>query len=1023
MKRKLALLLTAALLASSLQVPAVFAAEQPDEVIGESAEEAIEQPEVQPVQTEEPGDQTAGEAVQQSPETAEVDDSKIEAQFEEESVETSAAEDSDIEEPEEEETKEEEVVNAVADEETPVGEPEDVKPTVSMDVICIGKAIVVFNESAEDRYVAAISEATYENEKGKTVSGCLIKSNEYKDIEAESLTDGTTRDLQYSTTYYLVYSTDPEIPVAEANLVTDSYGAYKFTTSASEYVEITAPADAATLQDGALVGLSAQVDKKNNIKLKWKNKTDSKKYKSFSLFRLKTDGTWESLVEKSSKKSFKQDITRFQQYKKGYTDIYKLDCFDESGAADSYATVITPMIYFIESDEMVNSMNFCFTKLCPSTTLTYDMEVSQDKKFTSPAVDSDSCEEVDSIGEYAVSKKVKAEAVRSVFYNEGTSLAEGTTYYCRVRASVSMGSVTVKSAPSATKAVKQGPPMCYNFGIYGWRPDGTEVITDSIMPSVTEGYAVFSGPAPSQVAGYQLLAGDTMYGKYKVVKNIKSDVVQPYNPPQFGEMDSNLFCIPLTSIPPESKYYAVRAVSKTKKALGGFSNGLSEYGKFKKVSGVEVTDVTAVSVTLSFDSQKGIPEYWIYRDTVSNNLVGENAPELTNSQKVGVVKNKFKKSDESSKLKFVDKKKLVDGNTYYYTVRPIYNKKFAAKQKRADQNESDIENFKTFAGYGEGLSDLVAGRPTMENERVGYLKASVANVKEVELKWASVKGAQAYAFFRAPLTSAGTPDEDKAEFVSVIQKGDNGFSSRKIKVEVPEVGKKYIFYVAVGGQQTFSNNVTQSAAIYTYPTNPSKIRAEYGEKGNKGARLKWENPSADKKFASNITYDIYAKDDGGSWYLLDSVKGTKSECLDTDKLNRGRERQYKMVARYTGNGQNVYNQKYTSIVKFCKPYKILVKANGDAITGLTMDAGTTYTLKVYFYDRDGDTGYVTDKKLTRIETSNSGVCSISSTGTSDDYVTIKLNANAKGRTTLTVGARDYNDDDSRLLKTVTINVR
>jgi len=80
-------------------------------------------------------------------------------------------------------------------------------------------------------------------------------------------------------------------------------------------------------------------------------------------------------------------------------------------------------------------------------------------------------------------------------------------------------------------------------------------------------------------------------------------------------------------------------------------------------------------------------------------------------------------------------------------------------------------------------------------------------------------------------------------------------------------------------------------------------------------------------------------------------------------------------------------------------------------------------LRVYFYDRYGDNDMVTDKKFDILKSSDSSIASISSTGKEGNYVTVKVNAKTPGTCKLTIGARDYDDDDNRLLKKVTVKVR
>jgi len=882
-----------------------------------------------------------------------------------------------------------------------------------------GNSIFVFNPTDTPLYAVVLDP----DDMSKGVSANSLKGEPVSaggkcQITMATLADGSQKPLEYDKSYYVFASKDEQIILNEENLVRADEEDDFIYTDPADFTDIKAPADAAALLDGEKIGLVAAVQKNNTVKFKWQNKAESKTYKTFELSRLKSDGNWEIIMPSSGKKAFTEGVDRFQASDKRYTEIYKLECKDESGNSDSYVTVPAPMIYYVESGEAENTMDFAFTSYTRSPQIGYDMEVSTEKNFSAAYTDHEGSVDMDEPVEFAVSKKIRANCYRSDFYCEGLSLNVGTQYYCRVRATLSLGDLTVKGAPSVVKAVKQGPLKCDLFDIIGISPEGNEALGNgSWFPNVNEGYAVFHGPEPSKVKGYELLSCDTRYGNYKVLKKVPVTAVKPYYPPQFSDYGietEGLYSIKLDNISPETRYYAVRALSSTGNARGGFADGVMCWAQYARVSELQVADSDISSVTLSFRGESGVNEYWIYRDTVSANL----SKELSPSQYVGKVRNKFKKSGQTGTVYYTDKKDLVEGTVYYYTVRPVYTKTFADKQKY----DFDFVSDPMVEGYGETLAEPVSAKPSIENAVIKNVRAKVASVKQVQVTWSAVKGASKYNIYLVD----GTGQSENEEFKKIltVEKGSSEFKSRKVTVEVPKVGHTYTFGVNAGGNSEDSKYATLSSSLATYPGNPSKISAVYSRYGNRGAKLTWTNPSEDREYRGFISYEIQYRDNEGRWEFLDLASASSTSYTDTYALTRGVEREYRMRALYSDKEVTCYNSKVTGAVSFCKPYRITVaNSSQDSVGSITIDPGQTYTFRVYFYDRHGNKDVVTDKKLDTVRLSDTDVASLSTSGNDKEYVIVKVTGKKSGTTKLTVRARDYDDDSSRLSRTVTINVR
>ena len=872
------------------------------------------------------------------------------------------------------------------------------------------ESIFVLTYNEENAYVAAISENGFKAYAGQTVSGGVVNRETDLEIFYETLPSGQGAPLTQDVGYYVLASKTPAITLDESNIIKYDENTELFHLYKPEDPLMPAPADAASLIGPQEIGFTGQVLKNNSVKFKWGASAGSKKYKSFQLFRMKKDGSWSELSSKSSKKGYTLGAAQFQQFDGEYTDVFKLVCDD----ADSYVTTVTPSILDVETYYGENSLRFTHTALSSGEYMDYVMEVADDKAFTKSVSDNNSSTynyEMD----YPLTRKLSTKSVYSIYYQSDRILSEGSTVYCRMKTSFTLGGRTFFSNPGPTRAVKVGPRMCSFLGFTGVTPSGEVLNPDTYLPTPGEAYAIFTGPARSSVAGYELLVSDKPGGKYKTLKKFPASAAETYNPPQLelgeGE-ESNLMYIKYVGLSPVEKYYSIRAISKVKKAPGGYERGTTGRSGYRKVEGAEASSSDPTSITVSFKSDLGVNEYWIYRDTVSANVTGT----IKKAALVGKVKNKYKKKNAGQELKFVDKKDITDGVDYYYTVRPVFS---AANAKTQEEEESKIDDG-TPAEYTYSLSDPVSGKATMANVTVKNVKASVLNVKQVRVTWGKTKGAKMYYIFYG---TRGSDGKISAEFVTSVDA-----SQRKYDCEVAVPGKEYIFGVSVGGENTDSDYWTITNKLATTVSIPTKLSAGYYSSGNTGAKLTWTNPSEDKDYAGSITYYVDYKDNSGSWNNLGSVKATSSSMKDDIKLTRGNDRAYRMYAVYEGvaNGQKirVASKKYTSTVHFCKPERISVtNSSKSSVRSIAMDAGTSVTLRVYFYDRHDDYDTVTDKKLESIKFIDDTAGCTCTQGKEGDYVTLKISAKKKGSADLKVRARDYDDYSGGLSKTISITVR
>ncbi len=879
-------------------------------------------------------------------------------------------------------------------------------------------SIYVFNTSSENSvYAAVVSSDTVFSSGDARESGALrvegveILPDDVELITQESLPDGTRRDLEYATPYYVLAGFDSLISLEKGNIVENSdSGEELFRTEELKKTSVAQPGDVSSLLDGSAVQFRASVQKNNCVSLKWNPSSAGKSYSEYALYRLKTDGSWAMIMDRSKKKAFRENTRHFQDVDNGYTEIYKLECYPgAAGGKDSYVTVPSPWMYYVESGDTENTMEFCFTELTDCDYISYDLEVLKSKKETpsSEAVLNKPSIELDEI-EYSINRKLKAKAVRPTYYTDSVSMVEGTPYYCRVRSVLNLGSLTVRSEPSNTLVNKQGPPKCELYFMSGLRPDGSTVLDSGWIPSPAESYAVFTGP--DRVKSYELLQLDKPYGRYRVIKRYASSAVQKYNTGELQEVfgDTQLYCLKYDNLPMEKKYYALRAVSMTGNARGGFMDGVPAMAGYGRVKNPAVGGETASSLQISWTSDTGVNEYWIYRDTVSANLSGE----LLSSQMVGKVRNRYKKNSTGSTLVYTDKKGLKDGTVYYYRIRPVFSRKLADKQKYGDTTE--------MYGYADTLSDVVRGMPTMANEKIGSVGVSVKNIEHITVKWSGLKAAKSYGIQLWETDSSG--NAATLVLTREFAKGSPEFSSRRCDIKVPKIGQRYKAAVFARGEKTQSKS-TYSASTYTYPENPSDLSASY-YRYDKGGKLKWTNSSADRNYRGNIFYVIEYRDGDGSWKGLDTVNSYDSSYSDGVYLRRGVVRKYRMYAWYSSGSISVTNPKYTSSVSFCTPYRISVNSSAGT-TSLTMDAGSTYTFKIYFYDVNGNTNTVTDRYLESVYSTNTKVFTVEGRGGGDGTgaAWVKVKGVAHGNASLMIRARDYDDDIYRLQKRVNISVR
>lgn len=283
---------------------------------------------------------------------------------------------------------------------------------------------------------------------------------------------------------------------------------------------------------------------------------------------------------------------------------------------------------------------------------------------------------------------------------------------------------------------------------------------------------------------------------------------------------------------------------------------------------------------------------------------------------------------------YTDKTALLNGKTYFYTVRAYVGSLNTAQNYKYDSNYWSHYNT-------TGLKSVHIDTPAL----IGTTTAKSG----IKISWKPVNGATGYAIYRKT-ASADWKLIDATTSISYIDTGG--------------MKNKTIYYYTV---RAYKGNVTTA--------NKNKYSAQYwsgyNSSGIKGKYMSMPILSSEKASASGRTigwkpvsgargYAIYRKADGGKWTMLDTTASIS--YTDTAKLESGKTYYY-TVRAYCGNlnaaGKNKYNSNYWSHYN-TTGLKTVYIAPPDLDTAQKKGSGVRLTWKPI----KGASGYAVYKKMT-----------------------------------------------------------
>lgn len=702
-----------------------------------------------------------------------------------------------------------------------------------------------------------------------------------------------------------------EETVSEAvSAVADSVEAEQVTDEEPEVVGIVTPTNGSLVS--ALDGIQsdtahfyAETTKKNSVKASWKKITDAKKY---TLERMNQDGTKETLLTASSKKSY-TDTTVYDDAKKDtYTSIYVLHAFDKNGSEiATYVTVPSSLITSVETGTTDQEAVVSFT--AQRGPVSYVIQHSTNKKF--PDSDTDEVD-VDSTSENSVSKT----------YSD-TSLELGTQHYFRVISVLDLTGFDVASNPSKSATLKCTIPAAEIVSICDGHDDGSVCYADG---NVYVSLDNLDQETADKITKLQLVRS-TGGAKDKVIKTEKLTKLTTTS-----LNGKECYIINYNKFYPEVEFsYKVRAIAGSTK--GALSEPYVLTAHFAKVSPIDATAKDQSSITLSWAAENCAASYQIYRSTTTYDdegladTAGESAIQnenLDGYKKIGTLKNKVRKNNEAVTLSYVDKKGLAVAEYYSYIIVPV-NKK-----------ASGIE-------VAAALS--ACPYPTSPTS----VTVTSQGLNQMTITWNASTRASAYRVQRTKVSDTnGQPvwNDSNIDFDEIYSKGDTVFSSHKLIQKVGtgedelEAGERYYYRVYAACADENKQDVwaetpskdTEESTNYTKPYSVTKLTKTL-EKCTTDDKIWYSKDSSDEYYNSVRLVISTASDRKKiSYYEVERAVNP----ADPDNIDESAYSVYPEVITETGKYSGTYYYRITGL-SYGSAYHFRVRPvyeeNGKTIYG------------------------------------------------------------------------------------------
>jgi len=782
--------------------------------------------------------------------------------------------------------------------------------------------------------------------------------------------------------------------------------------------------------------------------------------------------------------------------------IFLLKCYDADGKMTEYLTVAAPSLLYVEPSYKENTMEYCFSELYSTVGLSYKLELAEKKKEktgedaegkrgfaeTEKYAAEIFSEDAYDIENYLVKKGISVNAIVGDFNgNDSLKLKIGTQYFCRVKTKYYYKGKEFSSAPSNVLSRKAGPTKSFVFDVNGvryekpagankstieqqnaermrrhisaWIEDQTvsaDIYThmNNQGPDAKSGYVVFltEKNKDNSIKGFELLRSETQYGTYKKIKAYNLDAqgnpaknsgLAKFNGTYALLEHYDIYYMWFNNFPPEKNfYYAVRAVSRTGGAQGGFGDGYECRAELDKVSKLYALDGKINKINLYWKHDDCVKKYKIFRrDKLVGNSEEFNPTDgswkpiaLVNGGKSGTLKESDKNLTKGEKKdlyeatsgnlvgdynKFIDKRDVRTGHVYDYAIVPIYD----VKNKDSKYNIDKV-------------SDIVPGVATLEGVKIKNFKASNGGVHKINTSWSKIIKDQDIEYMVIRTTEPPANPEDAGDWLRLwlnkngelydktIPIGDPRplvyiTKERTFKDERAKVGQTYYYAIFAGDfpdKPTQETVASLSDVVYksakSMPLAAANIQISEGGNIRNGANITFTKNPADKDEWSNITYVLEGNVNGVWKEIVSSTndKGTVG-AWDGNELRRGVERKYRVIAYYDG-----YKSGARESGVYSKPNKVEWNGNTNIMVG--------EETKISVYAKcGGSTAFVNE-----INRSTKGNIQVTSEKKEGDHYVFTVKGTGVGTGTLTVSAKgwnDYTDGSSKddLRKHITINVR
>ncbi len=693
---------------------------------------------------------------------------------------------------------------------------------------------------------------------------------------------------------------------------------------------------------GQFINFKATINKSTQkISLSWKPGKD-KAYKSYKLKRLNADNETFDLIDGWGDKQLTKKSFTLKAVEKGDSPaVFLLECYKNGSTVPDgqYIAVASPVLYYVTTGQEPKDAEYCFSKLYGGDKLSYNVEMSLNRKFDHQDGSRDNflirSEECFDSGFYPIKKTLSADTVMTTFYShydDEEDNKSGTVFYQRVTAVYEYKGKTFDSEPSNIVSRKAGPRKADVFNINGVQDLSimndylTEMLANSEAdeegsgfpecssisqgfvhkydegPDAKHGYVVFVAPKENDLKGYELFMADSANGSYKKLKFYKLDASgnpaknsglykwegQPTSGDAYKWLwEDNLqvyYAKYNKFFPGETKYYAVRAIDKKNNA-GGLSDGYE--------CSAELDDVWD-ACAFRTNKDKNISLYWTHDDSAA----------------------------------------------FYRIYRTETNK---------DDDKFDMDLDKTLIATvkNKKAGTLDRSKPkNSEKELVAYLNAPLSvsggEIRDSEFegpynKYVDKKGLAAgkdYDYVIEPVLKKDGDLEDtidKAGFATTYNYGE----------ELDTV--KTAAYMSLFGKSTKAKKTKTRLNVY--------IKSSSVQNSKTGlAELKWQ-PS-DKKLASGLKYRIeYCIITGKTpkkltWY---NIQGNgagnwtwRTDWTDNGTLKRGAIKRYRITPMYPVADNKVLLGKTKVIGQVSFADKIELKVGKS-----TIKKGGSTTIKVY----------------------------------------------------------------------------